>query len=222
MLWRRHRGSRPALSANEIRATWQLASLLIDYPTDDLVCRAPALRAALAHVPEPARGELAAYVDCLATTPLRELQADYVDTFDVTRRCALHLTYYTCGDTRKRGVELVRIKQAYRTAGVEMSDAELPDHLAVILEFGAQHDRDIAWKLLCDNRVGIELLHRALTERRSRWLPVLAAVRASLPVLDGTDEDALARLIADGPPAEEVGLEPYALGPTIPIGAPAR
>ncbi|MEI2774407.1 MAG: nitrate reductase molybdenum cofactor assembly chaperone [Tetrasphaera sp.] len=219
MLWRRHRGSRPSLPGNQIRTTWQLASLLIDYPTEDLVCRVPALRAALGNVPEPARGHLSAYLDLVVSTPLAALQADYVDTFDVTRRCALHLTYYTYGDTRKRGVELVRVKQAYRGAGVEVSDAELPDHLAVILEFGAQHDLDIAWKLLCDNRVGIELLHRALTDRSSRWLPVLAALRATLPVLDGSDEEALARLIAEGPPSEDVGLEPYALGPTIPVGA---
>ena len=66
---------------------------------------------------------------------------EYVDTFDVTRKCSLHLTYFTQGDTRRRGVALVEFKQAYRKAGVEFdTDAELPDHLCVVLEFGAVQD----------------------------------------------------------------------------------
>ena len=60
---------------------------------------------------------------------------------------------------------------------------------------------------------------------------------ATLPELDGDDETALLRLVAEGPPQEDVGLEPYAidprlnprpdpvdttamLGTTIPVGAP--
>ncbi|HRC40547.1 nitrate reductase molybdenum cofactor assembly chaperone [Nostocoides sp.] len=217
MMWRRHRRSTPTLSRTDIRTLWQCSSLLLDYPTEERVGQIPALRAALDKAPVAAAAGLTAYLDYVATTPLEQVQSEYVDTFDVTRRCALHLTYYTCGDTRKRGVELIRVKQAYRSAGFEVTQDELPDHLAVVLEFGAMHDLDIAWKLLCDHRVGIELLQRALSARRSPWLGVLEAVRATLPALDGTDEEALAALIAQGPPSEQVGLElpGYALDPRL-------
>jgi nitrate reductase delta subunit len=31
----------------------------------------------------------------------------YVQTFDLRRRCALYLTYYRYGDTRKRGMAMI-------------------------------------------------------------------------------------------------------------------
>ncbi len=217
MRWIRHRRTSPTLSPKEIRTTWQLVSILLDYPTPELVCRVPALRRAIAETAPDARTQLTAYVDRLASGDLRPLQADYVDTFDVTRRCALHLTYYTCGDTRRRGVELVRFKQVYRDAGATFAHEELPDHLGVVLEFGALVDLDAAWKLLGDHRVGIELLHRGLRRRDSAWLPVIEALRSTLPVFDADDEDALARLIAQGPPTEQVGIDlgGYALDPRL-------
>src|SRR5699024_864609 len=141
-------------------------------------------------------------------------QTQYVDTFDVTRKCSLHLTYFTDGDTRKRGVSLVQFKQAYRRGGVVLADeqAELPDHLCVLLEFCAAYDPDGAWRLLNDHRVGIELLYRALEQRESLWRHAVQALRATLPELAGDDEQALRRLIAEGPPTEQVGLDsaPYA------------
>lgn len=244
MKWFRHRTAEPAYEQAALADTWQLVSLLLDYPDQAMLDRIPMFVTALAQVPSPQRESLLAYIRTLESTPLGELQADYVDTFDVTRKCSLHLTYFTHGDTRRRGVALVEFRQAYRAAGVEFDiDHELPDHLSVVLEFGAMHDTATAWSLLNRNRVGIELLRLALQQRTSPWLPVLDALRATLPVLDGDDEVALAKLIAEGPPSEEVGIDnsPYSvdprlnpelnprpeplntrefLGNTIPVGAP--
>ena len=77
----------------------------------------------------------------LETTPLRELQEDYVETFDNRRRCNLFLTYFAHGDTRKRGMALLRFKQTYLQSGFELSDSELPDHLCVVLEYAATIDQ---------------------------------------------------------------------------------
>ena len=84
----------------------------------------------------------ATFLDHLESTPLPELQADYVETFDTRRRCNLFLTYFAHGDTRKRGMALLRFKQTYLAAGFELDDAELPDHLCVVLEFAATVDQD--------------------------------------------------------------------------------
>ncbi len=210
------RGTR-RLGDADLATAWQVASLLLEYPSDELVCRAPMLREAVAGLPADVGRPLAAYLDVLDGTDLGDLQRDYVDTFDVTRKCALHLTYFTHGDTRRRGVALVRIKQTYRRSGADLDTTELPDFLPVVLEFGALHDLDAAWKILIDHRVGIEMLRLALDRRSSRWLPVIDAVRACLPVLDGEGEEALARLLAQGPPQEEVGLDtsPYAVDPRL-------
>ena len=211
MQWRRDRRSRSELDPAHRAAVWQVVSLLLDYPSEELVDRVPLLRSALAEVPEAHTADLTAFLDVLEDCPLRDLQVDYVDTFDVTRRCALHLTYFTDGDTRKRGVSLVRFKQAYGAAGLELDSAELPDFLPVLLEFGALYDGDVAWRLLNDHRVGIELLSRALHHRESRWAGVVDGLRSTLPRLDGDAEEALRRLIAAGPPSEDVGLDtsPY-------------
>ncbi len=212
--WRRHRRARPTMDAQQQAATWQSVSLLLEYPEPALMDRLELLARVAADLPTAAGEPLGALVAEMRSRPLPELQTQYVDTFDVTRKCSLHLTYFTDGDTRKRGVSLVQFKQAYRRGGVELADeqAELPDHLCVLLEFGAAHDPEAAWRLLNDHRVGIELLHRALEQRQSPWRYATRALRATLPALGGDDEQALLRLIAEGPPTEQVGLDsaPYA------------
>lgn len=238
MRWRRHRGAQPALSEHHLADTWQLVSLLLDYPDEVLLARVSMLREVVNGLPVTQRDLLTDVLATLERTDLGALQRDYVDTFDVTRRCSLHLTYFSHGDTRRRGVALVEFKQAYRKAGIEFNtDAELPDHLCVVLEFGAVQDWATAWRLLTAHRVGIEVLRAGLAQRGSPWLPALEALRTTLPPLEGDDETALLRLVAEGPPQEDVGLEPYAidprlnprpqladttalLGPNIPVGAP--
>ena len=69
------------------------------------------------------------FVDHLRATEPGQLSRDYVETFDLRRRCCLYLTYYAHGDTRKRGMALLQFTHAYRTAGVTLVDGELPDHL---------------------------------------------------------------------------------------------
>src|SRR5690606_21350265 len=142
--WRRHRRATPRLRPRQQADAWQVVSLLLEYPEPLLLERVPLLREVTATLPDPVAAPPRRFLDHVGATPLAALQRDYVDTFDVTRRCCLHLTYFTHGDTRRRGVALVQFKQAYRRAGVVLADeqAELPDHLAVVLEFGAAHDPD--------------------------------------------------------------------------------
>lgn len=255
-LWRRDRRTAPRLPERDLQVIWSVLSALLDYPDEALAARVPVLRAALA--PAAAGGELSGavgagvtgpigqYLDLLESTDLGDLQRDYVATFDVTRKHALHLTYAVHGDTRRRGVALVEFKQAYRAAGAHFADGdELPDHLCVALQFGALYSVPVAWKLLNDHRVSIELLAAALHRGESRFTPVVDALRATLPALDGDGEQALRRLVAEGPPSEDVGLDnspygwdprlapsadprlnprpdpaPAGLGATIPVGAP--
>ena len=48
----------------------------------------------------------------------RRWRAHYVETFDLRRRASLYLTYYAHGDTRERGMALLRLKKLYRAAGL--------------------------------------------------------------------------------------------------------
>jgi nitrate reductase delta subunit len=215
-----------ALAPQQLTATWQSASLLLDYPhaglQDQLALVQQAAEALPASVAEPLKHCAAR----LAGVPLRDLQEEYVDTFDNRRRHNLFLTYFAHGDTRKRGLALLRFKQTYLQAGVELNEstaagAELPDHLCVVLEFAATVDQQAGRQLMLDHRAGLELLRLSLTEAGSRWAGAVEAVTATLPALRGDDMDAVRRLAAEGPPEEEVGLTPYATpmfdpGPAVP------
>lgn len=228
---RRSRGH--TLSVEQLTAAWQSASLVLDYPDVDLPGRLALVRQAAAGLPASVREPLIRCAARLAEVPLRDLQEDYVDTFDNRRRHNLFLTYFAHGDTRKRGVALLRFKQTYLQAGVELDEstgagAELPDHLCVVLEFAAIVDQQAGRQLMLDHRAGLELLRLSLTEADSHWAGAVESVTATLPPLDGDDMDAVRRLAAEGPPEEEVGLTPYATpsfdpGPARPdpTGAPA-
>ena len=197
------------LSPQEVAVARQVAGLVIQYPDDALRRDLPILRTAVGGLPAPVGGPLARLLDHLARTPDEVLATEYVATFDLSRRHALHLTYFTHGDTRKRGLALLRIKQTYRRFGYVLDDSELPDHLAVVLEFAATVDAGAGTRLLLEHRAGLELLGLALTEAGSPYAAATSAVSATLPPLRGSVREAIVRLAAEGPPGEEVGLDPF-------------
>ena len=211
------------LTEAQLTVAWQAASLLLGYPDEELCARLELIRGASFELPERVGEPLRACVGQLEKVALGELEADYVDTFDSRRRHNLFLTYFAHGDTRKRGMALLRFKQVYLASGFELTDSELPDHLCVVLEYAATIDRERGRGLILDHRAGLELLRLSLTEADSRWAGAVEAVTATLPPLQGDEWEAVRRLAADGPPEEEVGLTPYATpafdpGPAVPDG----
>jgi nitrate reductase delta subunit len=182
---------------------------LIGYPDEELLAQLPILRRVAAGLPAPSRPALLRFLAYLDGAPAGEAASIYVDTFDLRRRCCLYLTYYAYGDTRKRGSALLRFAHAYRGAGLEPPRTELPDHLGVVCNFAAIAP-DLGVEVLVEHRAGIELLRHALQEAESPYLDVVDALRAVLP--DPTHRDLVGALdlARRGPPAEEVGLEPFA------------
>ena len=115
-------------------AAWQAQSLLLGYPDEELIAHVDLLRRVCATLDGRVGDPMVRFLDHLERTPLTDLAADYVATFDHRKRCCLYLTYYGHGDTRKRGMALLALKQTYAAAGLRLTDEELPDHLAVVLE----------------------------------------------------------------------------------------
>ncbi|MFF4547690.1 nitrate reductase molybdenum cofactor assembly chaperone [Streptomyces sp. NPDC001435] len=187
---------------------WQAQSLLLAYPDDQFAARLELARQVATHLPRPVAEPLLEFVAHADRTAPADLATAYVATFDHRKRCCPYLTYYAHGDTRKRGLALLRLKQTYAAAGWRLADDELPDHLAVVLEFAAT-DPTTGLGLLTDHRAGLELLRLALQDEGSAWAGVLRSVSATLPQLAGDDREAVARLAAEGPPEEQVGLDPY-------------
>ncbi len=212
-----------ALTDPQLTVAWQAASLLLGYPDQELLGRLDLIEVAAAQLPERVGQPLAACVAHLRATPLGALEEDYVETFDTRRRHNLFLTYFAHGDTRKRGMALLRFKQTYLASGFDLVDTELPDHLCVVLEYAATVDHEQGRQLILDHRAGLELLRLSLSEAGSHWAGAVEAITATLPPLKGDEWDAIRRLAAEGPPAEEVGLTPYETpafdpGPALPDG----
>jgi nitrate reductase delta subunit len=195
-------------------STWRpiaarAASLLLRYPDEANLSVLPTLTAALAELPASVAAPLAEVAAYRTRHGAAMLAAGYVELFDFRRRCCLHLTYYTAGDTRRRGEALVLFAAAYKAAGVRVIDGELPDYLPAVLDLAALDDG--GWRLLRENRVGLELLTRALEAQTSIYRHVLEAVAAMLPPAQPGDIAAALRLARTGPPVEQVGLEPFGL-----------
>jgi len=203
------------LSERDQRLLWRIAALLLDYPSADTLAMTDQLITAAGELPDSVREPLLHVLHEFRTTDPMQLAVRYVETFDMRRRASLHLTYYAYGDTRKRGMALLRFKHAYRQAGLELGDGELPDFLPLVLEFAAPVDRLQGERLLAEHVPVLELLRLSLADSGSAYASVLAAILATLPPISTADRRRIAELAAEGPPEEEVGLEPFAMDPLM-------
>lgn len=199
----------PAISDRDRELTLRAAALQLGYPDDALLADLPLLGEVTTRLPGPVAVRLRRHLRYLRETPPDRLREDYVATFDLRRRWCPYLTYYAYGDTRKRGMALLRFTHAYRTVGIEIVGGELPDHLAVVCEFAAAQPR-AGLRLLREHRAGLELLRAALSDAASPYADVVDAIRAVLPEAAPRDLERALELARTGPPAEEVGLEPFA------------
>ncbi|WP_052366943.1 nitrate reductase molybdenum cofactor assembly chaperone [Paraoerskovia marina] len=204
-------------TASQRRTTHMAASLLLGYPSPRTPQIVAEVRRAVVGLPDPVAARFTAFCDYTETRDPADLEAEYVRTFDLKRKCSMYLTYFATGDTRKRGTALVRFVEAYKAAGWEIADDELPDYLPAVLELSAKAGDDspeaaqIAAGLLGSHREGVEVLRSALASMTSPWTGVVEAVCLTLPALDRATEKRFVELVTSGPPTEMVGLS--AMGP---------
>jgi nitrate reductase molybdenum cofactor assembly chaperone NarJ/NarW len=203
-----------ALSERDCRLLWRIAALLLDYPNPQTLGMTDQLAAATTQLPAALSTPILDFLlhEFDGADPM-ELAGRYVETFDMRRRASLHLTYYAYGDTRKRGMALLRFKHAYRQAEMQVGDDELPDYLPLVLEFAATVDATQGERLLAEHVPVLELLRLSLQDSGSGYTRILAAILATLPPISTADRRRIAELAAEGPPEEDVGLEPFAMDP---------
>ncbi len=206
------------------RATvYKLCSLALQYPDEELIAardELAAVAAELAH--EPPAASLRQFFSWFTSTSPLELAKGYVQTFDLDKHSALYVTFYSAGDRRDRGLVLLRLKKLYRAAGLPLEGSELPDYLPVMLEFAAAAPPAQGELVLSEHRAAIELVRLSLSEQHSPYAHVLDAVCGQLGGLPAKERLSLDRLIAEGPPQELVGLEPFAPAEVMPTTGARR
>lgn len=190
---------------------YKLLSVLLSYP-DERILEAQDELATCIHALPPARSKdalLRFWSYWMATSPT-ERAARYVETFDMEKRCSLYLSFYLQGDKRQRGTSLVHLKRLYAAAGLYLEAKELPDFLPVMLEFAEFAPPGYGQAILTDMRPALEVLRRGLQEIDSPYVHLLDALCSGLPRLSPLEAERVQRIVQEGPPDEQVGLEPFA------------
>ena len=187
---------------------YQLVAVLLGYPDEDLFRDLPAVRQAAAATEHPGLAEaVERTASWLTGDGLAEVQGAYVQEFDLSRRHSLNLSYWTDGDTRRRGEALGRFKRAYRESGVLTHlRGELPDYLPMVLEFAAAVDMRRGRALMQEYRPSLELLRLALREAGLPHEALVELVCDSLPGVSPRTQQEVQAMASAGPPQESVGL----------------
>ncbi|MBI3438707.1 MAG: nitrate reductase molybdenum cofactor assembly chaperone [Proteobacteria bacterium] len=179
-------------------ATYRALSLLLRYPTPNVMDVAPVALTALRAeglLPAAMVQRLAGLSDDLASSDTYEAQARYVDLFDRTRSLSLHLYEHVHGESRDRGQAMVELLKLYSSHGLELTAKELPDHLPVFLEFLATQPKEVAAALLGQAAHVIEAIRERLKKRNS---PYSSAFDALVYLAqEGRDEEALKALLRE-------------------------
>ena len=201
--------------------TLKSLSVLLSYPTDDLVASVPEIRQTITGeglVPKAELGPLLGLVDSFARADLYDLQERYVLLFDRTRSLSLHLFEHVHGEGRERGQAMVDLKAHYARHGMEIGGGELPDFLPLFLEFLSTQPLPEARSLLGQPLHVLTALRQRLAKRKSPYAAAFAALEA---IADANVDDDAAMVSAepDDDPEDLAALdrawedEPVTFGP---------
>jgi nitrate reductase delta subunit len=167
---------------------YKLLSALLDYPNQELLEHLPELQNFVVQNQEIDHAErevLQRFLSHLQSMSVTELQANYVQTFDMTAEHSLHLTHHLFGDDKNRGPALIDLGELYKDYGVEVVTNELPDYLPLVLEFAAYMDENEATVFLSDAKKVLSVLTENLQKAGSPYATLLSIIenRATLTKL---------------------------------------
>jgi len=157
-----------------------LAALLC-YPEAEFKEALPEVGAALAadrRLTQACRAELACLISDMEAGELMDIQERYVGLFDRIPSLSLHLYEHVHGDSRDRGMAMVRLVEMYRQHGLEIEARELPDYLPLFLEFLSLLPEAESRRLLTDAGPVLAGIGQRLSRRGSRYAAVFAALSA--------------------------------------------
>lgn len=162
---------------------YKILSALLEYPDQELIDHLPEIRAEIGKcqdVEATEKEDVLTLLDHMANTPLTDLQAAYVKTFDLTPEHSLHMTHHLFGDDndKNRGPALIDLGELYKDYGVKVMTNELPDYLPLVLEFVAFLEEDEATAFLSDANKVLTVLTNNLNKAKSPYAPLLSIVKS--------------------------------------------
>lgn len=169
----------------------KIVSLLLSYPSAELLAAKDELHAALAADRMTGKKEkalLAALIDDLAGLDLYDAEERYVLLFDRSRTLSLHLFEHVHGESRDRGQAMVDLALMYEQQGFDIDTREMPDYLPLFLEYLSTQSAGEVHNLLDQTLHIISALRTRLQKRGSIYANALLALEA----IAGTAPDAQA------------------------------
>lgn len=161
--------------------TLKVISLLLSYPTQDLLDAADELKAAVAadgSLGERQAALLTALIDDIASRDLYDAQERYVFLFDRTRTLSLHLFEHVHGESRDRGQAMVDLMAMYEDNGFQIDARELPDYLPLFLEYLSLRPQADVAELLGQTAHILAALKERLRKRKSIYRNAFAVLEA--------------------------------------------
>ncbi|GER80558.1 MAG: nitrate reductase molybdenum cofactor assembly chaperone [Anaerolineae bacterium CFX3] len=119
----------------EMRSLYQCFARMLEYPAGGTLQAAIKAQGLLRDEDPQSAAQLKEFYDYAAALPPGRLEEVYTGTFDLDAACHPYVGYHLFGETYKRSIFLVELKQRYAADNFAFPDTELPDHLAVILHF---------------------------------------------------------------------------------------
>ncbi|MCD8521961.1 MAG: nitrate reductase molybdenum cofactor assembly chaperone [Saccharospirillaceae bacterium] len=156
----------------------RVISLLLDYPTQELVAAQTELREAVAASSLAAadKAALQQFIQMRCAGDLFDWQEQYDGLFERGRSLSLLLFEHVHGESRDRGQAMVDLQNQYKEAGLEISTKELPDYIPLYLDFLSTQGNDNARLGLQEVSHILALLACRLEQRESDYASLFHAL----------------------------------------------
>jgi len=160
---------------------YKVLAVLLEYPRKELAeswDEMHQLVSGLPNLDDEDNSKITDFISWAAKLSLTELQAKYVDNFDMTAENSLYLTYHLFDEQdRDRGPALIELAELYKSTGFEISDGELPDYLPLILEYvSTMDDASSAHAFLQQTVQAVDIIASNLEKNASPYAPLIRIV----------------------------------------------
>ncbi len=160
---------------------YKILSILLEYPSKDLTENWNDIKQSISEQDElqaEDKQRLMGFTEWASALSLTKLQAEYVNTFDMTAENSLYLTYHLFDEQdRDRGPALIQLSELYKSTGFEIGDGELPDYLPLIMEYvSTMDDLHSAQSFLQQTAQAADIIASNLEKNESPYAPLVRLV----------------------------------------------
>jgi len=163
---------------------YKLLAVLLEYPSMETCAHFGELRETVDELAldDAEKQTLQDFIDWCSQQSPTQLQAKYVETFDLTPDHCLCLTHHLYEEEdAERGATLATLKEFFRHQGFEVEGGELPDYLPLILEFVSQSDDMVVAKSLLEQSApAMSEVATRMVAHEIAWAPLLKLLEQNL------------------------------------------